>query len=269
MTQNTNIERVNTLLYRSDRIYDSIDEVIDGEPRYRRMLRMGMNMAAISLNKGYTVSEVGGMLIRLPHNAAPITGPLDALSNQYADVKRATIDRDGERETDARHAIHLMKLAVPYAREYYPRLDTPKVAAYALIHDLVEAYADDVSSLGISVEQKLAKDLAEAQAIETLKEEYGDRWPELVALVENYEALEDPEARFNKTFDKLDPGFTHFYSRGAQLRSRYNFTRESFLVAIDETTERMAAYSSEFPLLMDDRDELTRRVADIAYPKAA
>lgn len=266
---NTSIERVDTLMRQSDTIYDDIDIVQDGEARYRRLLRIGMNVTALSLRSGVNVSETGHHLLAIPTGTISRPGPLDILSNRYADVKRATLDREGRQETDARHAIHVMKLAVPYALEYYPGLDSGKIAVYALIHDLVEAYADDVSSLGITAEQKLAKDLAEAQAIETLKMEYGHAWPELVRLVEDYESLHEPEARFNKTFDKLDPGFTHFYSQGHQLKTRYNFTRETFLDAIRETTRRMAEYAGEFHVLMDDREELTRRIADLAYPKAA
>lgn len=264
------VARVDLLMHRSDIVYDHIDKIQNGEPRYRRMLRIGINAVGTALKDGDSVQQVGRRLISLSPTAKPLpNGPLDTLSNTYADVRRATLDREGNAEADGRHAIHLMKLAVPYAARYYPYLDTGKIAVYALLHDIVEAYADDTPSLGISAAQMEQKNLIEAQALETLEKEYGDAFPELVQLVEAYESLSDDEAKFNKTFDKLDPGFTHFYTRGSQLLNRYNYDRPNFLRAIDETTVRMQVYAGGFPELMADRDELTRRVADITFQHAA
>lgn len=268
-TMNTSVERVDELMRQSDRIYEYIDEVVDNEPRYRRLLRLGINTVAIALRDGKTYSEAGLQFLALSTDTKAVSGPLDTLANQYADVERATLDLNGNPETDARHALHLTYLSVPYAREYYPSQDTGKIAFYTLIHDLVEAEAKDVSSLGITEAQAKQKHLNEARAIETLRQKYGKKWPGLINAIDKYEALEETEARYTKTFDKLDPGFTHFSNQGFQLTERYGLTRATFLQAIGQTTVRMAAYSGEFPQLMEDREELTRRVADVAFEKAA
>ncbi len=269
MMTNTSIERVDELIRQSDHTYDTIDLTFDNEIRYRRMLRAGINMTAIALRQGYTTSEVGAQLLVIPDTLSRISGPLDTLSNRYADVPRATLDRQGNLETDARHAVHLMKLSAPYAQEFYPQLSTQKIAVYSLIHDLIEAYAGDVPSLGMSKEQEAQKHHAEMQAVVTLRKEYGDTWPEFVELIGSYENLTEIEAQFTKTFDKLDPGFTHFYSQGKQIKALYGYSEEEFLKAVDATTQRMAGYSAEFPQLMQDREELTRRVARVAFQKAA
>lgn len=269
MRTNTSIERVDQLILRSDAIYGAIDPEFDGEPRAKRMLRVGINTLALSLRRGESVERAGARLLTLPNVFARTKAPLDELSDMYADIRRATHDRDGNLETDARHAIHLMKLAVPYAREFYPELDQGRIAAYALIHDIIEAYAGDVPSLVMTAEQEQQKQLDEAQALIRLHEEYGEEWPEFIALIESYEALDTPEACFVKTFDKLDPGFTHFYSHGAQLKSHYKLSEDSFYVAIDKATQRMQRYSGEYGQLMEDRDELTRRVAHVAFKNAA
>jgi 5'-deoxynucleotidase YfbR-like HD superfamily hydrolase len=270
MMPTTNAERVTSLIRHSDRVYDTIDQSYDNEVRYRRILRIGVNTVALSLRSGAPLSETGAKLRALPNDLPPQTGPLDTLANLYADIERATLDRDGKHETDARHAVHLMRLAVPYAGEFYPKLDANKIAAYALIHDIVEAYADDTPSLGITPEQKKQKDLNEALAIKQLYNDYHETWPELIELIEAYEALTESEARFVKTFDKLDPSFTHFYNKGHQLTTRYGYKHpDEFLDAIHQTTRRMSDYSSEFPLLMQDREGLIRRVADVAFSKAA
>ncbi len=271
-TMNTSTERVDELMRRSDAIYDTIDTSFDGEVRYRRMLRTGINMAAISLRLGNTIDTTGEQLLYMSSGLPPTIGPhdLESLAYAYGDVTRATVDRSGNRETDARHAIHLMKLAAPYAREVYPKLNENKVATYALIHDILEAYTGDIASLGMSEAQKDEKEHNEALALVTFKQDYGDAWPELVELVESYEALTNSEACFTKAFDKLDPGFTHFSSKGTQLKSYYGYTQaDDFLTAIDEGTERMKPYSGEFPYVLRDREELTRRIAAIAFEKAA
>ena len=270
-TMNTSSERVDELIRRSDAIYDIIDTSFDDEVRYRRMLRAGLSMAAISLRLGKGIDETGAQLLAMPSGLPPTAGPreLESLAYAYGDVTRATLDRSGNPETDARHAIHLMKLAVPYAEEMYPKLNPNKIAAYALFHDVLEAYAGDVPSLGMSPSQAAQKHHNEAWALITLRQEYGESWPELVELIESYEALSDGEMRFTKTFDKLDPGFTHLQSKGVQLKSHYGYSHDDFLHAIDEATQRMQPYSDEFPLVMLDRDELTRRVAAIAFKKVA
>lgn len=269
MMTSTSIERVDELIRQSDRVYDTIDPFSDGEARYRRMLRTGINATALALRQGSTLSETGEQLLTLPAILPRKPGSLDYLADRYADVPRATLDRTGNPETDARHAIHLMKLAVPYAQEFYPHLDGRKVGVYALIHDLIEAYAGDVPSLGMSKEQEAKKHHDETQAVMTLRKEYGDMWPEFVELIEAYENLTESEARFTKTFDKLDPGFTHFYSRGKQIKAHYGYSKTEFLEAIDGATKRMAHYAGDFPQLMQDREELTRRVARVAFQKAA
>ncbi len=269
MRTNTSIERVDQLILRSDAIYSAIDPDFDGEPRARRMLRVGINTLALSLRRGEEVEQAGARLLNLSNVFAHTHAPLDELSDMYADIRRATHDREGNLETDARHAIHLMKLAAPYAREFYPELNQGRIAAYALIHDIIEAYAGDVPSLGMTPEQEQQKQLDESQALLRLHEEYGREWPEFIALIESYEALDTPEACFVKTFDKLDPGFTHFYSNGVQLKSHYGLSEDGFYIAIDQATQRMQRYAGDYRQLMDDRNELTRRVAQVAFKNAA
>lgn len=269
MNMNTSPERVDWLIEKSEETYDEIDRLIDGERAYRRTLRMGVNATAHALKHGISPSEIGASLLHLNPESAHYPGPLDALAHQYADIERATLDREGQPETDARHAIHLMKLAVPYAMKYYPHLDTGKIAAYSLSHDIVEAYAMDTPSLGITPEQKAQKDLIEAQAMHDIRRDYSAQWPEFVEFIEAYEKRADAEARFTKAFDKLDPGFTHIYTKGAQLRARYHYTRAEFMNAMDEGTARMQEYASDFPYILEDRNEISIRVANLAYEKAA
>lgn len=114
-------------------------------------------------------------------------------------------------------------------------------------------------------EQRKAKDAREAAGLQELWDEYGDRWPEYLQMIESYEALEDPEARFVKSFDKLDPGFTHFSNNGIQLRTFYGYTSEQFQQAIEDGNRSMLPYAKDFPTIREDRTTLTQRIVDVTY----
>lgn len=261
-TPNTSTQRVDALMRHSDAIYDDIDALLNGEPRHRLMLRVAINRLATALRNSETIEQAGLRLITSDPLSPIRKAPLDALANKYADVRRGTFDRNNEPEADSRHAIHLLRLSVPYAQQHYPHLSAGVIAAYALIHDIIEAYAGDTPSLGMSATQEKTKIAIEAEALLTLQQDYGAQWPEFVQLAIAYEELADEEAKFVKTFDKLDPGFTHFSNKGLALQ---RFNRETFHEAIEQTTQRMARYSTSFPQLMEDRLELTRRVANAAF----
>ena len=128
MEKNTSIERVDELMRQSNRIYEHIDTIVDGEPRHRRLTRFGINVVAIALREGKSYSEAGAEFLTLSADSKQKSGPLDFLGTQYAAVERATVDLQGNPETDSRHAMHLTYLSVPYAKEYYPTLDSGKVA---------------------------------------------------------------------------------------------------------------------------------------------
>lgn len=269
MILNTSPQRVDRLVEQSSAIYDTIDPVFDGEPRYRRMLREGINATAITLREGKGIEVAGAHLLQLPHVLPAQTGPLDTLADAYSDIRRATLDRDNTPESDARHAIHLMKLATQYAQENYPSLSPNKIAVYALIHDIIEVYAGDVASLGMNAEQEAQKYLDEGQALVTLRKEYGTEWPQLVELVEAYEDLVDPEAKLTKIVDKLDPSLTHLENKGRALKTRYGFNAQEFTAASSETAHRMKPYSADYPKLVDDRAELIKRITQVAFKEAA
>lgn len=270
MKLNTSAERVDWLIERSEEIYEEIDQEFDGEIRYNRMLRIGLNTLAIALKEGGSASEAGALLLSMPFDNPRISGPLDTLADEYGAVPRGTLDKAYKSETDARHAVHLMKIAPEYAALIHPELDSEKIAAYALSHDLVEARSGDVVSLKMTPEQEAKKHLDETAGLAALHAEFDDTFPELIAFIDAYESLEDAESRFTKAKDKLNPGFTHLYNSGFQLINRLHLhTEEEFLVEVAKSDARMHPYARAFPLLIEDKAELTRRVAAATYKKAA
>ena len=183
---------------------------------------------------------------------------------QFIDVKRATM-RQNRCETDGEHTLHLQMLATSYAAEYYPQLDTGKIALYAMVHDFVEVFAGDVNSLTATPEQLAAKGLTEKLAFDRLRRELGEAWPTLIQLVHDYEMLEDAEARFVKLFDKCDPAFTHAENRGAALREMGIFSKADYDVSLEAADGRLQMYAEEFPDIMAIRQNLCQRVAVAAY----
>ena len=104
-------------------------------------------------------------------------------------------------------------------------LDLNKAIRYALVHDLVEAYAGDIC-LFSHPEAIALKKQQEAEAIQRIEREF----PELVGDVVEYEAQVTLEAQFVFFCDKLAPfindllgGMSNSIGKGvtiAQLRER-------------------------------------------------
>lgn len=294
ITTITSDMRVDQLIDLSDKIYPTLDQVVDGEARARRIVRHGIQTVARALNTpdqyphsagdyyhALLLHELSNGGIRpsdyapwpqyqtvIAHLPQPILlslfdTRLDTLACAYADVRRTTISLSGEDETDASHAIHLGALALPYAAQYHPELDQSKIALYTLIHDIVEAYAGDTPSLGMSKAVAAQKQADEAAALQRITVELSPRFPRFVDLIHAYENLGDDEAKFVKTFDKLDPSFTHFANRGLALRTHHGLTSpDEFWQGIEQTTQRIAPYAGAFPDL-DDRLTLIHRIAQV------
>lgn len=297
----TTEQRVDALTTLSDRLYPAVDQIVDDETRARRTLRLGVRVVAHTLEETFGIGTAGniwhGFLVqefqaagisisdpeydtfpeyreraqKLPADIIipPTNLRLDKFANEYADVRRATWAVDGTLETDASHVLHLAGLALPYAAEYYPELDLRKVAIYILIHDILEAYVGDFASFGLTDAENAEKTAREMEAFPLLEHQFGIDYPKLVKLVHDYESLVDDEAKYVKTFDKLDPGFTHFINDGHQLKAKYNIKSQGeHLEKAQLTTDRMTAYNSSYSLVMEDREEMMHRIGLVAWPEA-
>lgn len=287
----TSAERVREIENLSDRVYPVIDQVLSGgEARARRITRLGINAIAISLQQGRTLKQAGKSILSLitgsftqgglfpvdsvykpfPEyrqavmnlgSVGPVDVPLDVIAKKYADVHRGTLDAEGNLETNARHAAHLAAWNVPYAMRHHPELDPYVIAAKDILHDFSEWKYGDTPTLGV-LKSDEAKD-KEKQALKEFAESpKGKQFPEFVEALYEYEAQQDDHSIFVRTTDKIDPHLTHKSNGGAQLINAYNIrSREEFLRLAHKTTESIATYGSHFPMVMEDRDELLKRVA--------
>ncbi len=140
---------------------------------------------------------------------------IGALAMQYATVKRVTYLADGiTPESDTDHTVMIGLVACAVAARHDPRLDVGLVAQFALVHDLVEAYAGDTDTFGgLSEHAATEKEEREAAALQRIESELSDSLPWVADTIRAYESLATPEARFVKTIDKIMPKITRLVNK--------------------------------------------------------
>ncbi len=165
------------------------------------------------------------------------------LTLRFARVDRATRHPDGKRpETDSDHTVMLSVVVCAFAAKVAPRLDLGRIAQFATIHDLVEAHAGDVMSLGMLPWTATQKALREAAALNRIIADFTDL-PWVWETILEYESLRSEEARFVKIVDKVLPKLTHLLNGGAALRE-HGFTFEQ--AHRDHLTQR-ATMAAKYP----------------------
>ena len=143
---------------------------------------------------------------------------LAVFAYRFCDVKRGTFLPDGKtRESDGAYTVVLSLQSLALTSRFFPQLDSGLVLKFALVHDLVETYAGDTSTLQIDEAGRRAKEEREAAALQRIEAEFGESFPEMIELIHAYERLDTPEAKFVKTLDKLMPALSHILNRGTTL----------------------------------------------------
>ena len=95
MHMNTSFERVNNLERLSERVYDAIDQPVQGEPRYRKMLRIVINLLDDELNHGNSLEAAGELTIasmndQLARGGLFLTDPAYDAFPRYREICRDT-----------------------------------------------------------------------------------------------------------------------------------------------------------------------------------
>ena len=120
---------------------------------------------------------------------------------------------DGSRkENDAEHGWH-MALFACILQEYFPGADLNRVLPMALMHDLIEIDAGDTYCYDTAGQVgKAEREAAAARRIYgLLPPEQGEKY---LALWQEFEAQETPDAQFAAVLDRIQPLLLQFSSQG-------------------------------------------------------
>jgi 5'-deoxynucleotidase YfbR-like HD superfamily hydrolase len=186
---------------------------------------------------------------------------LARLSLLFGRVNRITFHEDGTTpESDTDHTVMLGLAACAIAAEYQPDLDVGLVAQFALVHDLVEAYAGDMPTLrALSADRKAEKKAREHAAYSRIMSEFGLDLPWIDQTIAEYERQAWPEARFVRALDKLLPKLTHILNRQVTLRAE-GMGVDELRARYDLQEQELLAYAADFPVLLELRAELVDRI---------
>lgn len=116
---------------------------------------------------------------------------------------------DGRRESVAEHCWQMALMAVLMHGKLERPVDIAHTLKMILVHDLAEAEAGDIPVFEIS-DRKRAKAEMERAGMETIRAMLTDAvGAEVVALWEEFEARQTPEARFAGALDHLEVQVQH------------------------------------------------------------
>jgi putative hydrolase of HD superfamily len=122
------------------------------------------------------------------------------------------------KENDVEHSYHLAMMGWYLNISGKLGYDTDSLVKYALIHDLAEAYAGDVSALDAAA--RVGKPEREAAALKRINHEF-PLAQEILSAVHNYEILADDEAKFIYALDKLMPMVMVYLADGRTWREEH------------------------------------------------
>lgn len=185
---------------------------------------------------------------------------------QFARVNRTTFHEDGTTpESDTDHTVMLSVCACALAEKLYnDSLDIGLVSQFAIVHDLVEAYASDTDTFGMSDEERKKKDVRERESFSRIQKEFQDIYPWIPDMIERYEKLDTKEARFVKTVDKLMTRVTHILNYGAYFKGR-GFDHEQMWKHYEVTRVADIRYGKEFPEVIALIDETIEEASKRTY----
>ncbi len=151
----------------------------------------------------------------------------ESLLKKYNSIYRdlSSLHNPKNPDNDIEHSYRVAMLCWMLIDEYKFKLDTNKVIRYALVHDLPEVYAGDISMYA-NYSQK-DKDKKEAQSIKKLAKEF-PKQKNLWGDLQEYEKKKDAESKFVYLIEKLEPILAVLLSEKDHWKKR-KITFEDFL----------------------------------------
>ena len=119
-------------------------------------------------------------------------------------LRQTHLSCNGRRENDAEHAWHMAIMAYLLQEYSNEKVDISKVMLMCLIHDVVEIDAGDTYAYdSAALETQKEREEAAKERIYSLLPE--DQKEKLVAIFDEFEANETPEAHFAHAMDNFQP----------------------------------------------------------------
>ena len=186
----------------------------------------------------------------------PDIGQLIAFVNfthKIREVERAVLLGSLTRhENDAEHCYQLALVAWYLLETHQLNLDKNKVVGLAMVHDVAEAYAGDMTAFA-PPEQRALHAERQKQAAETLQAE----WPTFISLHEliaEYETRETGEALFVYALDKLLPIINNYLNDGLAWKQQ-GVTFEHMKAIKTGKVDRSDLVNKYYVLLLDLLEE--------------
>ncbi len=149
----------------------------------------------------------------------------------------------GRYEDDAQHSWSVALLAAALAPQVDETLDIGKICQFAIVHDLVEVVAGDVSNFASDTE-KASKDENEAVAKKILDDRL-KALPWITTTIDEYETQNTPEARFVKSVDKIIPLLFDYIENGEFYKSN-KITLEHWQAQMQKHRQKANAHAGAF-----------------------
>jgi 5'-deoxynucleotidase YfbR-like HD superfamily hydrolase len=186
---------------------------------------------------------------------------------RFARVDRVTLHEDGiTPESDTDHTVMLSVCACALADALYKdKLDIGKVAQFAIVHDLVEAYAGDTDTFNISDAMRVDKERREHEAFEKIQKEFADVYPWIATTIQDYESLSTDEAQFVKMVDKVMTKLTHRINHGAHLKAEHKTKEETLRHYGNQADILEDKYGKKFPEVIKILRTLTDEIIQETY----
>lgn len=118
--------------------------------------------------------------------------------------RQTHLSGEGRNENDAEHCWHAAVMAYLLQEHSNEKIDIARVMIMCLIHDIVEIDAGDTYAFDTEglKSQKEREDAAKERIYSILPE---DQKQDLIAIFDEFEAGETPEAKFAKAMDNFQP----------------------------------------------------------------
>jgi len=142
------------------------------------------------------------------------------LLNQFQGVDRVIyIPGTNKLENDVEHSYQLAMIAWYLSSNNFPNFDRDLVLKYALIHDLVEAYAGDTFIYSENQAEHDSKHKREEDARLRILEEF-PLFEDLNKTIKDYENKIDKESNFIYVLDKIQPVIQLYLDGGKMWKEK-------------------------------------------------